>query len=118
MSCPKSTKTARSGLKVFYKSAFCFLSQWLEEKQLIRLVCSKLGPENSPDDHDNAAQILTRIIDSLRKDDDASVLLATTESEETIRYLLELGFSPGPCSESGVISCVEIVLQLLDVNNK
>lgn len=90
---------------------------WLEEKQLIRLVCSKLGPENSPDDHDNAAQILTRIIDSLRKDDDASVLLATTESEETIRYLLELGFSPGPCSESGVISCVEIVLQLLDVNN-
>uniref|UniRef100_A0A8D9A728 Serine/threonine-protein phosphatase 6 regulatory subunit 3-A n=1 Tax=Cacopsylla melanoneura TaxID=428564 RepID=A0A8D9A728_9HEMI len=90
---------------------------WLDEKQLIRQVCGKLDPSNSADDHDNAAQILIRIMDSLRRDDERSLLLQTTESEETIRLVLSLGLSPGSSRESGVTSCVEVLLQLLDVNN-
>ncbi|KAL1456445.1 hypothetical protein WDU94_001176, partial [Cyamophila willieti] len=90
---------------------------WLDEKQLIRQVCSKLDPSNSSDDHDNAAQILIRIIDSLRRDDEQSILLQSTESEDTIRLVLSLGLSPGTSRESGVTSCVEVLLQLIDVNN-
>jgi SIT4 phosphatase-associated protein. len=95
-----------------------FVLQWLKEKQLIQQVCSKLDPSQTSDDHDNAATILVRIIDSLRKEDDCSVLLASMESEETIRTLLELGLNSSPRTESCVTSCVEILLQLLDVNNK
>ncbi|KAI5729606.1 hypothetical protein M8J76_004485 [Diaphorina citri] len=93
------------------------LKLWLKEKQLIQQVCSKLDPSQTSDDHDNAATILVRIIDSLRKEDDCSVLLASMESEETIRTLLELGLNSSPRTESCVTSCVEILLQLLDVNN-